>query len=210
MNEVVKIRELGLQDYYPVWQDLKSFTQKRNPQTVDELWILEHEPVYTQGQAGKPEHILNAANIPIIKSDRGGQVTYHGPGQLIIYFLTDILRKNINTRDFISRLEQSVIKLLAMYNINGSTKNNAPGVYVNNAKICSLALRVRQGRTYHGLSLNVAMNLEPFTRINPCGYAGMQVVQVSDFAGPKQVADLSKNLLPILIEAIGYQGVVCE
>jgi lipoyl(octanoyl) transferase len=207
MHEVVRVRTLGLQKYLPVWQELKLFTQNRDEQTVDEIWLLEHEAVYTQGQAGKPEHVLDAGDIPVIKSDRGGQVTYHGPGQLILYFLSDLVRKNTNTRNFINTLEQAVIKLLAQYNISANTKTNAPGVYVNDAKICSLGLRVRKGRTYHGLSLNVAMDLEPFSRINPCGFANMQMVNLSNLGGPASTEVIGQQLLAILIPELGYQGV---
>jgi len=151
MNEIVKVQQFGRQAYIPVWQQLKAFTQNRTTQTIDEIWLLEHESVYTQGQAGKAEHLLNPGNIPVIQSDRGGQITYHGPGQLIIYVLVDIQRKNLNVREFVRYLEQAVIELLATYNITASTKTNAPGVYVADAKIASIGLRVRQGRTYHGL-----------------------------------------------------------
>jgi lipoyl(octanoyl) transferase len=210
MIENVKILQLGRKEYTEVWKQLKEFTLQREADTVDQIWLLEHEAVYTQGQAGKPEHIFDSGTIPIVNSDRGGQVTYHGPGQLIVYFLTDILRKSLNIRSFVSCLEQSVIKLLATYNIAANNNLKAPGVYVNEAKICSVGLRVRHGRTYHGLSLNVAMDLEPFTRINPCGYTGMQVVQLCDLGGPTSVAITAQQLLPILIQEIGYKGIIHE
>lgn len=207
MNEVVITQFLGSQQYSSIWQKQKDFTYARDAQTTDQIWILEHEAVYTQGQAGKPEHILQVQDIPVVQSDRGGQVTYHGPGQLIIYLLTDIGRKQLNVRQFVTIIEQAVIELLAGYNIVATTHATAPGVYVDNAKICSLGLRVRKGRTYHGLSLNVAMNLEPFSRINPCGYKGMQVVQLQDLGGPASVEIVGNQLLAILIQKIGYGGV---
>lgn len=204
MNEAVEIFHLGTQPYEPVWQNLKNFTKNRVANTNDQIWLLEHEPVFTQGQAGKPEHILNSGQIPVIQSDRGGQVTYHGPGQLIVYVLVDILRKKINLRQFISNLEDSVIELLAIYNIPSESQAKAPGVYVNNAKICSVGLRVHKGRTYHGLSLNVNMDLEPFKQINPCGYPQLAMTQISDLGGPSDINTVSTQLLNFLIKKIGY------
>lgn len=206
MREVVTIKQLGLQAYDPVWQHLKLFTHNRTTHTVDEFWCLEHLPVFTQGQAGKPEHVLDPGNIPIVQSDRGGQVTYHGPGQLIIYCLVDLQRKQMHVRNFINILESTVLEFLASYNIAAAVQANAPGVYVAGAKICSLGLRVRHGRTYHGLSLNVAMDLEPFSRINPCGYAGMRVVQLKDFVPDVTVAEVTSQLLPRLLSKMGYAG----
>jgi len=206
VGELVTIKYLGQQEYAPVWQQLKFFTHNRSAYTTDELWVLEHAPVFTQGQAGKAEHVLNPGVIPIVQSDRGGQVTYHGPGQLIVYCLTDLQRKHLNVRAFVDILETSVIALLAQYGIVAHADKVAPGVYVNKAKICSLGLRIKHGRAYHGLSLNVAMDLEPFTRINPCGYAGMSVVQVSDFVPGVTVTAVAQKLLPILVQHIGYKG----
>lgn len=205
MIETVVIRELGLQEYSTVWQQLKSFTQQREPDTIDQLWFLEHLPVYTQGQAGRPEHILNPGAIPIVQSDRGGQVTYHGPGQLIVYFLTDLARKNLNVRQIVTLIEESVIELLATYGITAHTIAGAPGIYVNQAKIGSIGLRVRHGRTYHGLSLNVNMDLEPFTRINPCGYTGLDMTQVSELGVTKTVQEVAADLLPILMRKLKYK-----
>lgn len=201
---MVVIKSLGYQEYGPIWEQLKLFTQSRSAQTIDELWVLEHHPVFTQGQAGKPEHILNPGNIPIVQSDRGGQVTYHGRGQLIIYFLIDITRKNMNIRALIDLIQAAIIELLAIYNISGHLKADAPGVYVDNAKICSLGLRVRHGCTYHGLSLNVDMDLEPFTRINPCGFADLQMTQIKHYAPIVNIQDVTDNLLPILKRKLGY------
>jgi lipoyl(octanoyl) transferase len=210
MSEVVLVRNLGLQPYKLIWQQLKTFTQQRDTTTIDQIWLLEHEPVFTQGQAGKPEHVLNPGTIPVIQSDRGGQVTYHGPGQLIVYFLTDIQRKSINIRTFVCALENAVIKLLQNYGITAATKTRAPGVYVADAKICSLGLRVRHGRTYHGLSLNVAMDLEPFSRINPCGFSNMPVTQVSAYDKSACLQKISKQLLEIIAQQIGYEDIVYE
>lgn len=203
-SENVRIRHMGLQQYEPILQQLKLFTHNRSAHTTDEIWVLEHSPVYTQGQAGKPEHILNPGNIPVVQSDRGGQVTYHGPGQLIVYFLVDLQRKKLTVRNFIDILELSVIDLLTSYNIVAEADKFAPGVYVNQAKICSLGLRVRQGCTYHGLSLNVNMDLEPFSRINPCGFANMQITQISEHRSDIEFDTIMAQLLKILSQRIGY------
>lgn len=210
MREVVTAIDLGLQPYNDVWLRLKDFTHKRDATTTDQIWLLQHEAVFTQGQAGKPEHVLDAGNIPIVQSDRGGQVTYHGPGQLIMYFLVDIERKDINIRKFVCYLEQATIKLLSTYGITATTKDGAPGVYVDDAKICSVGLRVRHGRTYHGLSLNVAMDLEPFSRINPCGLQNMKMVQVSDLGGPNCVTTVGQQLLQLITQQLGYEEVIHE
>jgi lipoyl(octanoyl) transferase len=196
-NELV-IKHMGLQEYGPMLQQLKQFTHNRTTQTPDEIWLLQHLPVFTQGQAGKAEHLLNPANIPVVQSDRGGQITYHGPGQLIVYCLIDIQRKNLNTRQFVTLLEDCVIELLALYGIVARGDRDAPGVYIDKAKICSIGLRVRHGRTYHGLSLNVDMDLDPFKRINPCGYAGMQVVQLRDYVPGITLEIVSQQILAIL------------
>lgn len=205
--EVVRIKNLGRQEYEPVWQQMKLYTHNRTVCSVDEIWSLEHFPVYTQGQAGKAEHILNPGIIPVIQSDRGGQVTYHGPGQVVLYCMVDIARKKINIRNFVSILESSVIELLYKYNINATTDHAAPGVYVNHAKICSVGLRVRHGRTYHGLSLNVDMNLEPFTCINPCGYAGMSITDMRELGCIVGTDSIAQQLLTILTDKIGYTGI---
>jgi len=207
MNEIVRVQQFGLQAYSPVWQQLKAFTYNRTPDTMDEIWLLEHEPVYTQGQAGKAEHLINPGAIPVVQSDRGGQVTYHGPGQLVIYLLTDIQRKQLNVRKFVTCIEQSIVSLLATYNIQAHTKTHAPGVYVDNSKIASIGLRVRHGRTYHGLSLNVAMDLDPYTRINPCGFSNMQMTQLSDLGGPSSITEVGEQLLSILTNKIGYKEI---
>lgn len=184
----MQIKQLGVQSYTDVWLQMKEFTQNRNAQTQDELWLLEHFPVYTQGQAGKPEHVLNPQSIPIVQSDRGGQVTYHGPGQLVAYVLMDISRRNLGIRTLVSQLEQVLISVLAQYDINAVLRCGAPGVYVQEQKIASIGLRVKNGCTYHGIALNVDMDLKPFLGINPCGFAQMEMTQISHFY-PKVVLE---------------------
>ncbi|MFT6201152.1 MAG: lipoyl(octanoyl) transferase [Candidatus Endobugula sp.] len=177
------VRDLGLQPYETVWQSMSQFTNQRDDSTIDELWIVEHEPVFTQGQAGKPEHIIQATDIPIVKSDRGGQVTYHGPGQLILYPLINLRRRKLGVRDMVTLLEQLVIQWLAVYRIESYAKADAPGVYVkrdgNDAKIASLGLRIRRGCSFHGVSINIDMDLTPFNYINPCGYPGLEMTQLN-------------------------------
>jgi lipoyl(octanoyl) transferase len=173
------VRELGLVDYLPTLDAMRQFTDARCADSPDELWLLQHPSVFTQGQAGKTEHVLAPGDIPVIQVDRGGQVTYHGPGQWVLYLLLDLRRTHRGVRDLVDVIEQSVVQLLADYGIAASGKAGAPGVYVADAKIASLGLRVRHGCSYHGLALNVDMDLEPFQRINPCGYAGLQVTSMA-------------------------------
>jgi len=175
---VIKVLSKGLQDYLTTWEEMKSFTENRDSDTLDELWTLEHNSVFTQGLSGKPEHLLKATQIPIIQSDRGGQITYHAPGQLIIYCLIDIKRLGIGIKKMVSIIEQSLIEFLSTYDITAHTLNGAPGVYVNDSKIAALGLKVKQGRTYHGLSLNIDMDLSPYKLINPCGYSDLKVTQM--------------------------------
>lgn len=189
----MKIRYLGMQDYEKTWQLMKEFTLSRNEHTPDELWLLEHFSVYTQGQAGKPEHILNQNSIPIVQSDRGGQVTYHGPGQLVAYVLMDLRRRNLGIRTLVSKLEQVLVATLSIYNIIAETKCGAPGVYVDDKKIASIGLRVKNGCSYHGIALNVAMDLKPFLSINPCGYSQMEMTQVSHFQPHTSLNEVVKN-----------------
>jgi lipoyl(octanoyl) transferase len=198
------VRELGLQAYLPVWLAMQAFTDARTPESVDQLWLLQHQAVFTQGQAGKPEHLLLPGNIPLVQSDRGGQVTYHGPGQLIAYLLLDVRRLGLGVRELVSRIEQSLIDMLASYGVIAVARADAPGVYVEGAKIASLGLRVRNGRCFHGLALNVDMDLEPFARINPCGYAGLQVTQMRDLLGPLNFAEVSARLSAQLVKHLGY------
>ena len=188
------IRKLGLQPYLSVWQKMKEFTAQRNEETIDELWLLEHLPVYTQGQAGKAEHIRQHNSIPIIHSDRGGQITYHGPGQLIAYLLMDIRRQSIGIRTLVQHIEQLVIAVLAEYKITTQVHCGAPGVYVGAKKIASIGLRVKQGCTYHGLALNVNMDLRPFNDINPCGFETLQMTQMSDYIKEIELSDVAHKL----------------
>ena len=171
----------GRVDYEAAWEAMRAFTAERGPDTPDEIWLVEHPPVYTLGQAGKPEHLLRSSDIPLVKSDRGGQITYHGPGQLVAYLLIDMTRRGLKVRQLVSVMEQALIDCLAEYGIAAERVAGAPGVYVDGAKIAALGLRVRNGRSYHGLSLNVNMDLAPFSRINPCGYEGLKTTQLADF-----------------------------
>lgn len=192
---MMQIKQLGIQNYTDVWLQMKEFTQKRTEQTPDELWLVEHFPVYTQGQAGKPEHILNSTSIPIVHSDRGGQVTYHGPGQLIAYLLMDINRRSIGIKSLVSQLEKIVIRVLAQYGIQGTNRCDAPGVYVKEQKIASIGLRVKNGCTYHGIALNVDMDLNPFLGINPCGFAKMEMTQISHYYPQISLADVNQHIV---------------
>lgn len=198
------IRQLGLRPYAETFEAMRAFTQARTEDTPDEIWFLQHPPVFTQGQAGKPEHLLLPGDIPVVQSDRGGQVTYHGPGQVVVYFLIDLHRRGYGIRSLVTRLEDAIIATLAGYGIEAAAKREAPGVYVNGDKIASLGLRVRSTRTYHGLSLNVKMDLEPFQRINPCGYEGLRMTQVSTLGGPDDIARVGKDLERALLHSLGY------
>ncbi|MCJ1884623.1 lipoyl(octanoyl) transferase LipB [Pseudomonas sp. LA21] len=204
MGETLGFRELGILPYEPTWHAMQRFTAERGAETPDEVWLLEHERVFTQGQAGKAEHVLFPGDIPVVQVDRGGQVTYHGPGQLVAYLLLDVRRSGIGVRDLVSRIEQSLIGLLDSYGVQAVSKPDAPGVYVDGAKIASLGLRIRNGRSFHGLALNVDMDLEPFRRINPCGYAGMAMTQLSQLAGPIALADVRERLRGELVQRLGY------
>lgn len=205
MPAVLGVRELGLVDYPQAWQAMQRFTNQRGPDTSDEIWLLEHPPVFTQGQAGKAEHLLMPGDIPVIQADRGGQVTYHGPGQLVAYLLLDVRRSGVGVRELVSRMERSLVELLAGYGVAAYAKPDAPGVYVGAAKIASLGLRIRNGRSFHGLALNVDMDLEPFGRINPCGYAGMAMTQLKDQARePIEFAEVRARLRMQLVTQLGY------
>jgi lipoyl(octanoyl) transferase len=205
MNTQIIVRQFSQPvDYLSCWQDMKNFTDQRTPETIDEMWLLEHAPVFTQGQNGKPEHVLSTSNIPVIKSDRGGQITYHGPGQLIIYLLLDVKRKKFNIRELVTHLENSVIQLLAEYQITAAAKCSAPGVYVANKKICSVGLRIRRGCSYHGLALNVNMDLAPFAQINPCGFAGLEMTQLKELVKTAEPAAIRTKLIEYLIKNLGY------
>lgn len=195
------VRHLGRQPYEPVWHAMQAFTDARDPDMPDELWLVEHDPVFTLGQAGKPEHVLAPGTIPVIYVDRGGQVTYHGPGQIVAYPLLDLRRLHIGVRELVRRIEQALIDTLAEWNIQAVRHEGAPGVYVADAKIAALGLRVRHGCCFHGLAFNVAMDLEPFQRINPCGYVGLRVTQLLDLGGPSRLADVEE----VLIAELGRQ-----
>lgn len=198
------VRRLGRQDYEPVWRAMQAYTDTRTAESPDELWLLQHPPVFTQGLNGRPEHLLDPGAIPVIQVDRGGQVTYHGPGQVVAYVLLDLKRRGLGVRELVTTLEQSVIDLLADYGIDAQARRDAPGVYVAGRKIASLGLRVRRGCSYHGLSLNVAMDLAPFRRINPCGYQGLEVTQLAELGGPTDTAAVEEALLSHLVRLLGY------
>lgn len=189
------VRRFGRRDYEPVWRAMQSFTERRDDGTPDEAWLVEHPPVYTQGMNGRPEHLLHPGEIPVVQVDRGGQVTYHGPGQAILYLLIDLRRRGIGVRHLVSTMEQSVIALLAGHGLAAEARREAPGVYVGEAKVASLGLRVRRGCSYHGLALNVDMDLAPFGRINPCGYAGMPVTDLRRLGLPLSPAEAGEALL---------------
>lgn len=200
------VRDLGRQPYEPVWRAMQRFTDERDAGTVDEIWMVEHEPVFTLGQAGKPEHVLMPGEIPVIHVDRGGQVTYHGPGQIVAYPLLDLKRLKIGVRDYVCKIEQAVIDTLAEWNIEGARKDGAPGVYVNGAKVAALGIRVRRGCAFHGLAFNIAgESVAPFGRINPCGYEGLQVVAMSDLGGPSSLDAVKPVLLGTLATQFGLE-----
>ncbi len=203
MNTVM-IRTLDLQDYSQTLSAMRQFTEERNENTLDEIWVLEHPPIFTQGQNGKAEHIINPGNIPVVQADRGGQVTFHGPGQLVAYTLVDVQRKKFNIRQMVNLLEKSVIDCLNAWDIQAKSKCDAPGVYVEHDKICSIGLRIRRGRSFHGLALNVAMNLEPFTRIHPCGFQTLKMTQMSDINDTITMKDVQTKLLEYLVLHLGY------
>ena len=204
----VVIRDLPTVDYLPMWELMKQFTQQRTSQAVDELWFLQHYPVFTLGQAGKAEHILSTSDIPIINVDRGGQVTYHGPGQLIVYLLIDLKRRSLGVRDLVDIIESSIIDVLQHWGVKGGTRRDAPGVYIDDAKVAALGLRVRKGCSYHGLSLNIDMDLTPFSLINPCGYAGLAVTQLKDHMNSVVAWDDIKNrLIRELCSCLGYTSI---
>ncbi len=201
MNAI--LRRLGRVDYAPTWQAMQAFTDVRDATTADELWFLEHAPVFTQGLNGKPEHLLATGDIPVVGIDRGGQVTYHGPGQLVMYALIDLKRRRIGVRELVVALENAVVTLAASHGIKASGRREAPGVYVGARKLASIGLRVRRGCSYHGLALNVDMDLEPFGRINPCGMAGLAMTQLADQGAATDVEGATLALAPFACEALG-------
>ncbi len=202
-QDPILIRRLGLQPYEPISLAMHQFTDDRTDTTPDEIWLVEHEPVFTQGQAGKAEHLLAPGEIPVIQSDRGGQVTYHGPGQQVLYVLINLKRRKLGVRELVTVLEQTVVNTLAEWGIEAHARPDAPGVYVGPRKICSLGLRIRKGCSFHGLALNIDMDLSPFQRINPCGYAGMEMTQMAAFNPATQLSDVQPRLVVQLLSLLG-------
>jgi len=199
------VRDLGRMAYEPVWRAMQAFTDARTDATTDEVWLVEHDPVFTLGQAGKPEHVLMPGDIPVLHVDRGGQVTYHGPGQIVAYPLLDLKRLKVGVREYVNRIEQAIIDTLGDWNIDAARREGAPGVYVAGAKVAALGIRVRRGCTFHGLAFNIAMDLEPFHRINPCGYAGLQVTSMADLGGPSGLDPVKPRLLEHLAVQFGLR-----
>ena len=202
------VRSLGLTDYVPVWEAMRVFTDSRQKSTLDEIWVTEHKRVFTQGQSGRPENIIDPGDIPVVLSDRGGQVTYHGPGQLVVYLMFDLRRMDLNVRVLVSGIEESIIDVLAGYSIGATRERDAPGVYVRGSKIGSLGLRVRRGCSFHGLSLNVAMDLEPFDRINPCGNVDLKMSQVKDCGGPSDLSVVAEDLINRLSSRFQFTSLI--
>jgi len=207
-EKLLKCKHLGLSAYEEVWREMETFTNERSAETIDEVWLVEHPRVFTLGQAGKDEHILDAGDIPVIKTDRGGQVTYHGPGQLVAYLLFDLRRLGINVRELVSGIETAIISLLAEYKIEAQAKKEAPGVYVGERKIAALGLRIRHGCSYHGLSLNIDMDTAPYKRINPCGYADMEIVQLRDLAVKNSMDEVCEDFLSHIQRQFGYTSLI--
>jgi len=204
-RKTLRVRELGLRDYRTTWQAMRDFTDRRTDHTCSELWIVQHPPVFTQGQAGKAAHLLAPGDIPVVQSDRGGQVTYHGPGQLVIYLLLSLREAGVGIRRLVNILQDSVIDLLAEHGIRAETRAGAPGVYVDGRKIAALGLRVRRGYTYHGLALNVSNDLAPFGRINPCGFAGLEVTSTELLGVDADLQALAHNLTQRLATGLDYR-----
>lgn len=203
MSQAIIIRQLGHMDYVKVWHAMKEFTDQRSDNTLDELWLVEHLPVFTQGQAGKDEHLLVPGDIPVVQADRGGQITYHGPGQQVMYFLINLKRRKLGVRALVTLIENGIIASLGDFGITAYAKPDAPGVYVDEKKIASLGLRVRKGCSFHGLALNIDMDLEPFLRINPCGYAGLEMVQTSNISNLSSVEKAGEALVKHMTSLLG-------
>jgi lipoyl(octanoyl) transferase len=206
MSARLIIRQLGLQTYLPIWQAMQDFTNNRDAETADEIWLVEHQAVFTQGQAGKAEHLLMPGDIPVVKVDRGGQVTYHGPGQQMLYVLLNLKRNKLGVRDLVTALEKCVVNTLQEYAIDAYPKADAPGVYVDAKKVCSIGLRIRKGCSFHGLALNVNMDLSPFQRINPCGYAGLEMIDCAQLNGPDTLAVAGIKLTDHLTALLGIKN----
>jgi len=207
LNNSINIRQLADADYVEVWQAMKDFTDNRGDETKDELWLVEHPPVFTQGQAGKEEHLLMPGDIPVVQVDRGGQVTYHGPGQQVIYFMINLRRRKMGVRELVTLIETGIVNALADYCIKAYAKPDAPGVYIDEKKVASLGLRVRKGCSFHGLALNVCMDLSPFLRINPCGYAGLEMVQTSDVSELDTVEAAGESLANHMVKLLNVTDV---
>lgn len=199
------IKWLGRVDYVPTWQAMQRFTEERTAETPDEIWFLEHPPVFTLGMNASRDHVLAPGDIPVVQIDRGGQVTYHGPGQLVIYPLIDIRRASLGVRDLVTALERSVIDFAAQHGVAAECRRNAPGVYVDNRKLASVGIRIRRGASYHGMALNVNLDTEPFARINPCGYAGLEVTRLADLTEVGSVEEAARGLEPHLLRSLGFE-----
>lgn len=205
MRPSLVVRRLGRVDYLPTLEAMRKLTADRDADTADEIWLLEHPPVFTQGQAGKAEHVLAAGDIPVIQVERGGQVTYHGPGQLVAYLMLDMRRRELGVRDLVTAMERALVSMLAGYGLDAAPRSDAPGVYVGGAKIASLGLRIRRGCSFHGLALNVDMDMQPFQRINPCGYAGLQMTQLRDHIDHAvPMTEVAEHLQRALRQVLGY------
>ena len=204
MGQSLVVKNLGEELYTETWQAMKKFTDSREAHAPDEIWFVQHPPVYTLGQAGKVEHLLTPGDIPVVHSDRGGQVTYHGPGQLVCYLLIDVRRRKLGVRDLVTAIEQSIVQLIKAYGVVSESKREAPGVYVDGRKLAALGLRIRKGCSYHGLSLNVDMDLEPFSNINPCGFEGLEVIDMKRLGIDRSMTEVMEALTDILIRQIGY------
>lgn len=201
---MIGIRSLGRREYEPLWREMQDFTNTRNQATPDELWFAEHPPVFTLGLNASREHLLAPGNIPVVQIDRGGQVTYHGPGQLMIYPLIDLKRKDMGVRDLVSALEQSVVDLAGQYGIDAASRKDAPGVYVKGKKLASVGLRIRRNASYHGMALNVDMDLEPFSRINPCGFSNLEATDFTSLGITKDLQEVEQDLQAHLLEQLGF------
>ena len=201
----VRVKWLGRVPYEPTWHAMQAFTGQRDARTPDELWLLEHDPVFTLGMNGDPAHVLAAGDIPVVQIDRGGQVTYHGPGQLVVYPLIDVRRAGLGVRDLVTGLERAVIDYAARFGIKAECRANAPGVYVQGSKLASIGLRIRRGGSYHGLALNIDMDLGPFLRINPCGYAGLEMTQLAQLGGERDLRQAARDFAPLLLARLGLR-----
>jgi lipoyl(octanoyl) transferase len=206
VKDSLRIRRLGRADYEPVWRAMQQFTDARTDATTDEIWLVEHPRVFTQGQAGKAEHVLAPGDIPVVQVDRGGQVTFHGPGQVVAYILVDIRRRALGVRALVCRIEEAIIRVLDHHGVTGERVPGAPGIYVGGAKIAALGLRIRRGCSFHGLAFNVDMDLEPFSRINPCGFRGLEVTQLVSFKSVR-MSDIENLLVDELATQLGYASV---